>query len=189
MPGQNCAISAFVQLNQRLNCLSSILDRVGCRKYGARGLGGWVSFVSSFRNGFIMVDPKRPDDDEGKPSRDDEADMSARLRRLDSRLGEISNGREGAAKAESRRSSDMSGLGQALRLSAEFISGVIAGGLLGWLFDWWLGTSPWGFIVGLFLGFGSGMLNMLRASGELNRKPTSANPPEAAERSEEDKRN
>jgi ATP synthase protein I len=135
-----------------------------------------------------MVDPKRPDDDGGRPSPDDEADMSARLRRLESRLGEISHGRESAAKAGSRRSSDMSGLGQALRLSAEFISGIIAGGFLGWLFDWWLGTSPWGFIVGLLLGFGSGMLNMLRASGELNRNSTSANPPGAAERSEDDEK-
>jgi ATP synthase protein I len=158
------------------------------RQYGARGLRGWVSFVSSFRNGSIMVDPKRPDDDGGRPSPDDEADMSARLKRLDARLGEIANGREDAAKAASRKTSDMSGLGQALRLSAEFIAGIIAGGFLGWLFDWWLGTSPWGFIVGLLLGFCSGMFNMLRASGEWKRDATSANPPGSAERSGDDEK-
>jgi len=76
----------------------------------------------------------------------------------------------------------MSGLGQAFRLSAEFISGVIAGALVGWLIDRMFGTSPWGLIVCMFLGFGAGMLNMLRASGELKRNAPSASPPEAAPR-------
>jgi len=132
-----------------------------------------------------MVDPKRPGSDEGKPSPDDEAELSARLQRLNFRLGEISNGREDAAKATNRGSSNMSGLGQALRLSAEFISGILAGGILGWLIDYWLGSSPFGFIIGLLLGFGSGMLNMLRAAGEVNRKADPVNAPEFEERSEE----
>jgi ATP synthase protein I len=135
-----------------------------------------------------MVDPKRPGSDEGKPSPDDEAELSARLQRLNSRLGEISNGREDEAKASGRGSSNMAGLGQALRLSAEFISGIIAGGLVGWLIDGWLGISPFGFIVGLLLGFGSGMLNMLRASGEMSRKAGSADAPGADRRSDDDRR-
>jgi ATP synthase protein I len=141
-----------------------------------------VFLVSSHRNGSIMVDPKRPGSDENRPSPDDEAELSARLARLNSRLGEISNGRDDAANASRRGSSNMSGLGQAFRLSAEFISGVIAGALVGWLIDRMLGTSPWGLIVCMFLGFGAGMLNMLRASGELKRSAPSASPPEAAPR-------
>ncbi len=121
-----------------------------------------------------MVDPKRPGGNGEGPSPDDEADLSARLKRLDARLGEISNGRAVKTESARRSASNMSGLGQALRLSAEFISGIIAGGLLGWLIDRFLGTSPWALIVCLLLGFGAGMLNMLRASGELNRKATSA---------------
>jgi len=134
-----------------------------------------------------MVDPKRPGSDEGKPSPDDEAELSARLARLNSRLGEISNGRDEAAKASNRGSSNVGGLGQALRLSAEFISGVIAGGIVGWLIDRTFGTSPWGLIVCMFFGFGAGMLNMLRASGELKREATSASSPEVAKRSDKGK--
>lgn len=134
-----------------------------------------------------MVDPKRPGSDEGKSSPDDEAELSARLERLNSRLGEISNGRDDAAKASRRGSSNMSGLGQALRLSAEFISGVIAGALVGWLIDRMLGTSPWGLVVCMFLGFGAGMLNMLRASGELKRNAPSGSPPADASRGGSDK--
>ena len=124
-----------------------------------------------------MGDPQRSGDDEKKPEPGDEADLSTRLQRLDSRLGEISSGREESAKAAKRKASDASGLGQAFRLSAEFIAGVIAGGFLGWMLDSFAGSSPWGFIIGLILGFGSGMLNMLRASGELNRRPTADKAP------------
>ncbi|MGY6567481.1 MAG: AtpZ/AtpI family protein [Salinarimonas sp.] len=102
-------------------------------------------------------------------------------------MGEISSGREESAKAARRKASDASGLGQAFRLSAEFIAGVIAGGFLGWMLDSFAGSSPWGFIVGLILGFGSGMLNMLRASGELNRKATSDKPPGSAARTGDEK--
>lgn len=124
-----------------------------------------------------MVDPQRSGDDEKTPKPGVEADLSTRLKRLDSRLGEISSGRDESAKAAKRKASDASGLGQAFRLSAEFIAGVLAGGFLGWMLDSFVGSSPWGFIIGLVLGFGSGMLNMLRASGELNRRPTSDKAP------------
>ncbi|HEU4518348.1 MAG TPA: AtpZ/AtpI family protein [Microvirga sp.] len=56
-------------------------------------------------------------------------------------------------------------MGQAFRLSAEFVSGVAAGGIVGWLVDRLAGTSPWGLIVCLLLGFCAGMLNLMRAAG------------------------
>lgn len=56
-------------------------------------------------------------------------------------------------------------MGQAFRLSAEFVSGVLAGGILGWLVDHLFGSSPWGLIVCMLLGFCAGMLNLLRAAG------------------------
>ncbi len=60
---------------------------------------------------------------------------------------------------------DSKALGQALRLSAEFVSGVAAGGILGWLVDRLFGIAPWGLIVCLILGFCAGMLNLMRAAG------------------------
>ena len=36
---------------------------------------------------------------------------------------------------------------------------------LGWIIDRLAGTAPWGLIVGLLLGFGAGILNVLRSAG------------------------
>lgn len=60
---------------------------------------------------------------------------------------------------------DNAGFGQALKLSSECIAGVVVGGGLGWIIDRWLGTSPWGLIVFLLLGFGAGVLNVMRSAG------------------------
>ncbi|CDX42284.1 AtpZ/AtpI family protein [Mesorhizobium sp. WSM4935] len=57
------------------------------------------------------------------------------------------------------------GYGQALKLSSEFIAGVVVGVGLGWIIDRLVGTAPWGLIVGLLLGFGAGILNVLRSAG------------------------
>jgi ATP synthase protein I len=57
------------------------------------------------------------------------------------------------------------GYGQALKLSSEFIAGIAVGVGLGWVIDRFAGTSPWGLIVFLLLGFGAGVLNVLRSAG------------------------
>jgi ATP synthase protein I len=63
------------------------------------------------------------------------------------------------------RSSSAAGFAQALRLSSEFIAGVLVGAGIGWLIDNLAGTSPWGLIVFLLLGFVAGVLNVLRSAG------------------------
>ena len=47
------------------------------------------------------------------------------------------------------------------------MAGVIVGGGIGWAIDKGLGTSPWGLIVFLLLGFGAGIYNVMRSSGFL----------------------
>jgi ATP synthase protein I len=59
------------------------------------------------------------------------------------------------------------GYGQALKLSSEFIAGVVVGVGLGWIIDRLAGTAPLGLIVGLLLGFGAGVLNVLRSAGRV----------------------
>ena len=61
----------------------------------------------------------------------------------------------------------MAGFGQALKLSSEFIAGVAVGAGLGWLIDRVAGSSPWGLIVFLLLGFAAGVLNVLRSAGKI----------------------
>jgi len=73
------------------------------------------------------------------------------------------------------------GYGQALKLSSEFIAGIVVGVGLGWFLDRVAGTSPWGLVVGLLLGFGAGVLNVLRSSGvvaEFGKSEKSRDPKE-----------
>ena len=108
----------------------------------------------------------RDRDPDNMSSSDDALDD--RLRRLDRTLEARRRAEEKAERARSPRS--VAGLAQALRLASEFIAGVLVGAGLGWLFDWGLGTTPWGLIVFLLLGFVVGVLNVLRSAG-LVRQP------------------
>jgi ATP synthase protein I len=94
-----------------------------------------------------------------------DSDLSARLRQLETKLDRK---RDAAPDREVRFEDSTSGpsaLGRAFRMSAEFVAGILAGGGLGWLLDRWLGTSPWGLIVFLMLGFAAGTFNVVRAAG------------------------
>jgi ATP synthase protein I len=73
------------------------------------------------------------------------------------------------------------GYGQALKLSSEFIAGVVVGVGLGWIIDRLAGTAPWGLIVGLLLGFGAGILNVLRSAGLASEFGLSGKPREPKE--------
>jgi ATP synthase protein I len=53
-------------------------------------------------------------------------------------------------------------LAAGLRIGLELVVAVFVGAGLGWAFDNWLGTGPWGLIVFLFLGFGAGVANIFR---------------------------
>jgi ATP synthase protein I len=56
------------------------------------------------------------------------------------------------------------------RLSSELIAGVIVGALLGWGFDRFLSTSPFGLIVFVLLGFVAGVVNVVRSAGVAQGK-------------------
>ncbi|MTI42911.1 ATP synthase protein I [Roseibium hamelinense] len=91
-----------------------------------------------------------------------EADLSTRR----DQLNQVLDARRKADEASANpRPSSTAGYAQAMKLSSEFIAGIIVGGGMGWLFDRWLGTSPFGLIVFLLLGFAAGVLNVLRAAG------------------------
>jgi ATP synthase protein I len=105
----------------------------------------------------------------GKPKgglQDKDKDLAERLGALDRRL-KAAEGERSEQRAQEAERPGPSGLGQALRLSSEFIAAIIVGGGLGWAADRWLGTSPWGMILLLMLGFAAGVMNVMRASGML----------------------
>lgn len=115
-----------------------------------------------------MTNPSKRDEPEtGKKDDSGNADLSTRLASLDARLGSLDTQRKEAELSRDQPASNRGAIGQAFRLSAEFVSGVIAGGAVGWVVDRLFGWSPWGLVVFLLLGFCAGMLNLLRASGAL----------------------
>lgn len=61
----------------------------------------------------------------------------------------------------------------ALRFGGEFGAAVLVGAGLGFGVDYWLRTSPWGLVIGLCLGFATGVLNVVR----LARASAAAAPP------------
>lgn len=112
-----------------------------------------------------MTEPTRQDSSgenghrSGQAIRDE--DLERRRRELDAKLAS----RKTEEALRDRPGPDNSGFGQALKLSGEFIAGIVVGAGLGWFIDQYAGTTPWGMIVFLLLGFGAGVLNVLRSAG------------------------
>jgi F0F1-type ATP synthase assembly protein I len=69
-----------------------------------------------------------------------------------------------------------SGLGFALRIGTEIISGILVGLVLGYALDHVLDTQPWGLIVMVLLGAASGIMNIFRLLG-FWKPPTPPKPP------------
>jgi ATP synthase protein I len=89
-------------------------------------------------------------------------DLERRRRQLEASLAtRVPESTEGHADTRGQSA----GYGQAFKLSSEFIAGIAVGLGIGWLVDRIAGTSPWGLIVFLLLGFGAGILNVLRSAG------------------------
>ena len=115
-------------------------------------------------------DSKRSQTD-GKPG-SVTSDLAARIARAQA---------QGPAKAatERVRQGEMTGVGRGFRLASEFVAAIIVGAGLGWGLDQLAGTTPWGMIVLLLLGFAAGVLNVIRATAELNAQtpvPTDLKP-------------
>ena len=112
----------------------------------------------------------RSPEEENRRARDTgEAELTARLQRLGERLGSLEQRerreRDRDGGGNQRPSANASGLARALRLSSEFVAGIVVGGLIGWLVDRVAGISPWGLILFVLLGFAAGTLNALRSAG------------------------
>jgi ATP synthase protein I len=87
---------------------------------------------------------------------------------LEARIARAQKQRPAEAAAEQRRQSDMSGLSRGFRLASEFAAAIIVGAGLGYLIDMVLPTRPWAMVVLLLLGFAAGVLNVVRATREMN---------------------
>ncbi|MGD2042516.1 MAG: AtpZ/AtpI family protein [Acidimicrobiia bacterium] len=55
--------------------------------------------------------------------------------------------------------------------AGSFVSSIIAGTLLGYFADMWLGTDPWLVVTGVVLGSYAGFVRMWQYMKELDEKP------------------
>lgn len=87
---------------------------------------------------------------------------------LASRIARARGVRPAQAAADRVRQGEMTGMGRAFRLASEFVAAIVVGGALGFGVDWLFKTQPWGMIIFILLGFAAGVLNIIRATAELN---------------------
>lgn len=99
---------------------------------------------------------------------DRDESLDKRRERLGAELAtkRIEAGEDEAKEAHAEES--RKGYAQAMKLSSEFISAIVVGAILGYLFDRFVGTAPWGLVILLLLGFCAGVLNVLRSAGMVS---------------------
>lgn len=115
-----------------------------------------------------------PADDRGSGSGqkrpDDKAVFEARLSELESKLGKVKAQRGIAHNAETDARVRGRGMAYGMRMATEFVAAIIVGGLIGWVLDRWLGTTPWIFLVFFLLGCVAGVLNLMRAYERMRKE-------------------
>ena len=87
---------------------------------------------------------------------------------LEARIARARGQRAAEAATEQTRQGDMSGMSRGLRLGSEFVAAIFVGAGLGYIIDMFLPTRPWGLVVLLLLGFAAGVLNVVRATAQMN---------------------
>ena len=111
----------------------------------------------------------KPQDDQGRTD-----SAKGVTRDLASRIASAKRERAIEDDRASRDASpEMSGLARGLRIGTEFIAAVLVGAGIGYLIDLGLGTSPWGLLILLLMGFAAGILNVIRVVAQMN----AASPP------------
>ncbi|MGV8853741.1 MAG: AtpZ/AtpI family protein [Devosia sp.] len=76
-------------------------------------------------------------------------------------------------RASRQASPEMSGMARGMRIGTEFIAAILVGAIFGYLIDLGIGTSPWGLLTMLLVGFAAGILNVTRVVAQMN----AASPP------------
>ncbi|WP_052715594.1 AtpZ/AtpI family protein [Devosia chinhatensis] len=90
-------------------------------------------------------------------------------RDLASRIASAKRERDRQAnRASEEASTDMNGLARGMRMGTEFMAAVLVGAVVGYLIDLGLGTSPWGLLIMVLMGFAAGTMNVIRVVAEMN---------------------
>jgi ATP synthase protein I len=95
---------------------------------------------------------------------EERAAMRSRASELGRRLDEV---KARNAPVERRNGARGRAYGEAFKIVADLVVGVVVGGGIGWVLDRQLGTRPWLLVVCLILGFAAGMSNVLRTARRM----------------------
>ncbi|MGB3472259.1 MAG: AtpZ/AtpI family protein [Erythrobacter sp.] len=57
------------------------------------------------------------------------------------------------------------------RVLADLLGGILGGAAVGWTIDWFVGTTPWGLLVCLFLGIGAAFRNIILSANTRPEDP------------------
>lgn len=90
------------------------------------------------------------------------ADLDARSAALARRLAEQRQRMPQLRDEPADRTSGMQGVAHGLKIASEFVAGILVGVGIGYLIDQLAGTTPFGLIVFLMIGFAAGVLNVIR---------------------------
>jgi ATP synthase protein I len=132
------------------------------------GRAGFFGFFLSGGAGVMSDRDGEPTPSSANKSTEERA-LSDRLWDLDRRLDQRRASRE--AEAQSVAAPPRQGYGMAMRLGGDFVAGIVVGAAVGWGIDRLFGTSPWGLMVFLLLGFAAGILSVLRSAGLVKPGP------------------
>ena len=131
-------------------------------QYGARDFEGVLYIDAQQANGAgVMANPRdtgRPEG--GSEDRSATSDLAARIARA--------QGDRVVRELPADTGASAAGASRAYRLAAEFMAAIIVGAGLGYGIDLVAGTKPWAMIIFLLVGFAAGVLNVVRATKEMN---------------------
>jgi ATP synthase protein I len=99
---------------------------------------------------------------------EDDAETQEKLRELTKHLEEVKR-----IKAESEPAAAKPP-GDAARAAIDFATASAVGTVLGYGFDRWMDTSPWGLLVGLLIGTAAGVKMMFAEEARSKRKSEAA---------------
>ena len=79
-------------------------------------------------------------------------------------IPEILRERPGSTPPPAKKPENFADTAKAWGMGLDLVFTTIGGLALGWAFDWWRGTGPWGAIIGLGVGFLTSTTRLIRST-------------------------
>lgn len=112
----------------------------------------------------MATDGRNPDPGRGSLTPEERDALRRRASELGKRLGEV-HARKSPQAGNARARG--TALGEAFKIVAELVVGVVVGGGMGWALDRALGSAPWLMVLFLILGFAAGLSNVVRTARKM----------------------